>query len=153
MTIMGSNRGAFRAIELDASGGKGVQLTVPGGEAVGANSLVTSFDVQQAENFSVSQCLNKKVTVYTFGHDPQRSQFTVGVTLFLNTCGGSPGAELEKAIKAYRAGRLSESKELASLTVGTGLFRGYLVGQGLAVVNSELGMVNATYNFIALDVH
>lgn len=153
MTIMGSNRGAFRSVELDASGGKGVQLSIPGGNAVGPNSLVTSFGCNQAENYAVAQCLNKKVTVYTFGHDPGRSQFTVGVTLFLNSCDGSTGAEIENALKVYRAGRISESKELASLTVGTGLFRGYLVAQGIEVANNELGLVSATYNFIATDVH
>lgn len=154
MTVLGRGRGAFRVVDVDVSNGKGVQLTIAGGQnPVGAASLVTSFSVQQAENFSVSQCLNGGVYLYTFGHDPQRSQFSVGVTSFLNSCDGSVGADLAAAIAAYRTGRVSQSKALSSLTVGTGSFNGYLVGQGINVVSSELGIINATYTFIALNAH
>lgn len=150
-----SSRGAFRAVEIDASRGNGVQLTTPGGTLPGESSLVTSFSVLQAENVSVSQCLNGGIYVYTYGHDPQRSQFTVGVTSFLNTCSGEAGTSIEEAISTYRNGRVSASggKNLSCLTVGKSLFRGYLIGQGIEVVDLQLCMILTNYTFMALDAH
>lgn len=153
MTIFGSPRGSFKAIELDTSKGRGVVLDINGQDPVGASSLVTSFSVTQAENYAISQCLNGGVFMYTFGHDPQRSQFGVGVTSFLQPCTGSMGEDVNKAVSIYRSGRVSESKKTASMTVGNGIFRGYLIGQGLEVVDAQLGIVNTTYTFIALDAH
>lgn len=150
-----SARGAFRAVELDASGGNGVQLTTPGGLLPGASSLVTSFSILQAENISVSQCLNGGIFLYTFGHDPQRSQFSVGVTSFLNTCNGETGSAIAEAVANYRNGRVSTpaGKTLSCLTVGKGMFRGYLIAQGIDVANTELCIINTNYTFIALDAH
>lgn len=156
MTIMGkSARGAFRAVEIDTSGGNGVQLTTPGGLLPGTESLVTSFSVLQSENIAVSQCLNGGVYLYTFGHDPQRSQFSVGVTSFLNTCSGETGSAIAEAVATYQQGRVSTpaGKTLSCLTVGKGLFRGYLIGQGIDVANTELCIISTTYTFIALDAH
>lgn len=154
MTVFGTgSRGAFRAIEIDASGGNGVQLTTPGGLLPGASSLVTSFSVTQGENIAVSQCLNGGIYLYTFGHDPQRSQFSVGITSFLNTCEGDSGATVADAISAYRKGRVSVSKQLSNLTVGRGAFRGYLIGQSIDVADTQLSIISTTYNFIALNAH
>lgn len=155
MTIMGKDpRGAFRVIELDASKGQGVQVSIAGASTVvGDSSLVTSFSVQQGENIAVSQCLNGGIYLYTFGHDPQRSQFNVSVTSFLNACNGSAGAAIAEAIAAYQAGRVSVSKAISSLSIGKGSCKGYLIGQGIDVVDPQLCIVNTTYNFIALDAH
>lgn len=151
MTILGRSRIGMKVVDVDASGGQGVQVSIPGGNPVGNASLVTSFGAEQTENFAVSQCLNGGIFLYAYGHDPQRSQFNLGVTSFLNTCSGSMGADLAGAIAAYNAGRLSKSKALSTLTVGQGSFNGYLTGQSIEVADSEIGIVVATYTFIALD--
>ena len=154
MTVLGRGRGAFRVVDVDTSNGKGVLVSIAGGgNPVGSSSLVTSFSVQQAENYAVSQCLNGAAYLYTFGHDPQRSQFSLGITSFLNSCNGDVGTAVSEAIAAYNKGRVSQSKALSSLTVGTGAFNGYLVGQGIDVVNPELGIIQTTYTFIALNAH
>ena len=152
MMIFGtSGRGKFRSVDIDASGGQGVQLSVPSGNPVGSSSLVTSFGAVQSENYSVSQCLNGGIYLYTFGHDPNRSQFTVGVTSFLNSCKDGVGADLQGALSTYSGGRVSQSKAKAVLTVGQGSLSGYLTGQNIEVVNNELSIIQTTYTFIALD--
>ena len=151
MTVLGRSRIGIKGVEVDASGGQGVQVSIPGGNPVGNASLVTSFGAQQFENYAVSQCLNGGVFLYTYGHDPQRSQFNLGVTSFLNTCTGGTGADLATAIATYNGGRVSKSKALSTLTVGMGSFRGYLTGQDIRVVDSEIGIIATTYTFIALD--
>ena len=89
--------------------------------------------------------------MYAFGHNPQQSSFSLGVTSFLSGCAGEFGADLEAGIAAYRAGRVSESKELSSLTIGNTALRGYLIGQTVDVVDTQLSIVQATYTFVALD--
>ena len=154
MNIFGSVRGGFRAIELDASKGSGVQVSVAGGgSAVGSSSLVTSFSVAQAESYAVAKCLNGGVFLYAFGHDPQQSSFSLGVTSFLHGCDGNVGSDLEAAISAYRAGRVSQSKELSSMTVGNTPFRRYLIGQSVDIVDTQLSIIQTNYTFIALDAH
>lgn len=154
MTVFGMSKGVFRAVNVDISGGKGVQLSVAGQNPVGNSSLVTNFNVDQAENFSVSQCLNGGVYLYTFGSDPANSHFAVQVTSFLNNCDGSVGADLAKAVAAYRTGRVSQSKQLSTLTVGdNGVFNGYLIGQGINAADPAIGMLVTNYTFIALDAH
>lgn len=153
MTIFGDARGSFRAIELDAKNGRGITITTPGGDPVGSSSLVTSFSVSQYENFSIAQCLNGGVHMYTFGHDPQHSMFTVGVTSFLSSCEGSSAEDLANAVSVYSAGRVSESKSEASMSVGNASFFGYLIGQQIDVVDTQLNIVTTAYHFIALDAH
>lgn len=153
MTIMSSSRGAFRVIDLDASSGEGVQVTIAnGGTLVGPNSLITSFSVPQAENFAVTQCLNGGMFVYTFGHDPNQSIFTIGIASFLNTCSGSSTA-ISDAVKTYQAGRVSVSKQLSSMSIGKSLFNGYLISQKIDLVNQDIGLVGTTYSFIPLNAH
>ena len=152
MTVIGRGRVGIRAVEVDASKGQGVQVSIPGGSPVGNASLVTSFGAQQFENFSVSQCLNGGIFMYMFGHDPTRSQFNLGVTSFLDTCSGNMGEDLKAALETYRNGRVSKSKVLSTLTVGQGAFRGYLVGQDIRVMDNEIGIIATTYMFTALDV-
>lgn len=152
MTVMGKDmRGSFKAIELGTAAGKGIQASVPSGNLRGSSSLVTSFSVSQGENFSVAQCLNGGVYLYTFGHDPQRSHFSVGITSFLAQCDGSIGSAVDDAIKLYNSNRVSQAKQKGTLTIGTGTCRGYLVGQDISVVDAELNIVSATYTFIALN--
>jgi len=153
MTIFGSTRGQFRSIDLDTSGGQGIQASVGGSNPVGNSSLVTSFGVAQAENYSVSQCLNGGVFLYTFGHDPQRSQFSLGITSFLNPCNGSVGDELAQALKTYQAGRVSQNRQLSTLSVGSGVMTGYLIGQNIEVVDPKLSIISTAYTFIALSAH
>lgn len=147
-----SDRGKFRSVSVDTAKGSGIQITMPGGaHPVGASSLVTSFGVEQRENFSVAQCLNGGIHLYTFGHDPNGSQFSLGVTSFLNTCSGSYAADLAQALSAYSGGRVSQSRSEASMSIGNAVVRGYLVGQSIRSVDAELGLVEASYTFIALD--
>lgn len=154
MTVLGDARGTFKAIDLDVRKGQGVVVQIPGaGNPVGSASLVTSFSVSQAENYSVAQCLNGGVHMYTFGHDPQRSAFTLGVTSFLNPCSGGVAEDLATAVQAYRAGRVSQSGQQASLSVGKASFGGYLVAQQIDVVDAQLGIVTTTYGFVALNAH
>lgn len=152
MTVLSRGRVGVKAVEVDASGGQGVQVSIPGGNPVGNGSLVTSFGAQQHENFSVSQCLNGGIFMYMFGHDPRRSQFNLGVMSFLDTCDGNVGACVKDALGAYSNGRVSKSRALSTLTVGQGSMRGYLVGQDIRVIDSEIGIIGTTYSFTALDV-
>lgn len=153
MTVLGTGRrGQFCIMDLDASSARGVQVLIPGGgDPVGSSSLVTSFGVEQRENYSVSQCLNGGVFVYTFGHDPQQSGFSLGITSFVNNgCSGGSG-DLGLALRVYEAGRVSRSKALATLSIGDAAIRGYLTGQSVQVVNSEIGAFVANYVFISID--
>lgn len=152
MTVFGmGDRGKFRAMSVDTRDGQGIQIDMPGGSPLGAASLVTSFSAEQRENYSVSQCLNGGIYLYTFGHDPQNSQFSLGITSFLNTCSGAQAADLAQALRAYQGGRVSQSRALASMSVGDAVFRGYLVGQSVSVADPQLGLVASTYTFIALN--
>jgi len=151
MTVFGMDgTGKFQVAYVDTSGGRGIQITMPGGSPVGDASLVTSFAAEQRENFSVSQCLNGGIYLYTFGHDPNASQFSLGVTTFLNSCDGAVAADFAKALRAYSAGRVSRSRALASMSVGDAVLRGYLVGHSASVVDAGLGIVASTYTFVAL---
>lgn len=151
MTVFGMDDvGKFRSAYVDASNGRGMQISMPGGSPLGASSLVTSFSAEQRENFAVSQCLNGGTFLYTFGHDPHASQFSLGITSFLRTCSGEHAADFARALRAYSAGRVSQSKALSSLSVGDAVLRGYLVGLNASVVDAGLGIVASTYTFIAL---
>lgn len=152
MTVFGmTDRGKFRAVTVDTADGQGIQIDMPGGNPVGSASLVTSFSAEQRENFSVSQCLNGGIFLYTFGHDPQSSQFSLGVTSFLNTCNGEKAADLANALRVYQGGRVSQSKQLASMSVGDAVLRGYLTGQSVSTVDPQLGIIASTYTFVALS--
>ena len=155
MTVFGmSDRGKFYSTSVDTADGHGIQIRMPGGNPIVGNaSLVTSFDVAQRENFAISQCLNGGVYLYTFGHDPQNSQYDIGITSFLNTCDGEHAADLAQAFRAYYSGRVSQSKDIASMSIGDAVLRGYLVGQNIRVADNALGMVASTYSFIALNPH
>lgn len=148
MTIFNGKRGDFMQLDLDTSKGQGIQVSLPG--IPGDGSLVTSFSVAQSENYAVSQCLDGTVYLYTYGHNPQASQFTLGVTSFLNSCGGSVGKELATALAAYRESRVSSSKNLVTLTIGTGYVNGYLTGQNINVQNNEIGIITSVYTFVML---
>lgn len=152
MTVFGTDqRGMFRSVGVDTKDGQGILITVGGGgDPVGSASLVTSFSAEQGENYSISQCLNGGIYLYSFGHDPQRSHFSVGVTSFLRSCDGDVGADFENALAVYRAGRVSASKAISTLSIGNGALSGYLIGQNVQAVDNELGMINTTYQFIAL---
>jgi len=151
MTVFGMDDiGKFCVAHVDASGGQGIQVTMPGGSPLGTSSLVTSFAAEQRENFSVSQCLNGGIYLYTFGHDPHSSQFSLGITSFLNTCEGKSAADFAQALRAYNNGRVSQSRALSSLSVGDAVLRGYLVGHSASVVDAGLGIVASTYTFVAL---
>lgn len=153
MTVFSVNdRGKFASVGLDTSDGQGIQVSIAGaGSPIGDASLVTSFSAVQRENFSVAQCLNGGMFLYTFGHDPNSSQFGLSVTSFLRTCDGDIGAELAKALSAYQNGRVSQSKALSTLSIGDAALRGYLVGQDIAVTDSIIGTVTTNYTFVALD--
>lgn len=154
MMVFGQGSKAFKVTEIDASDGQGVIVSTPGGDPVGSSSIVTSFSVNQAENYSVSQCLNGGVFLYAFGHDPSKSPFTVEVASFLHTCDSSGfGTDLANAVSVYGKGRVSQSKQQATLSVGSAAFRGYLTSQDVSVINQELGIVGTTYGFVALDAH
>lgn len=151
MTVFGvSERGSFHITSVDTKNGSGIQVSMPGPSPLGSSSLVTSFGVEQRENFAVSQCLNGGVYLYTFGHDPQGSQFNLGVTSFMNSCSGERAADLALALQAYYAGRVSQSRAIASMSVGDAVLRGYLTAQSISVANSDLSMVTAAYTFVAL---
>lgn len=152
MTVFGmSDRGKFHVTSVDTADGQGIQISMPGGNPLGPASLVTSFAAEQRENFSVSQCLNGGIYLYTFGHDPQNSQFTLGITSFLNTCSGEKAADLARALRVYQSGRVSESRALASMSVGDAVLRGYLSGQSVTVTDNAIGTVASTYTFVALS--
>ena len=163
MTVFSvTDRGQFRSIDLSTENGQGVQLWIPGSDyrsgglyrgltALGDAELVTSFSMEQSENYSVSQCLNGGVYLYTFGHDPASSQFSLSVTSFLSTCDGSVGEGLARAIDAYRSGRVSQSKDLSTLSVGSASMRGYLVGQSVEVTDTAIGIITTDYTFVALS--
>lgn len=153
MTVFSmSDRGKFMAVTLDTADGQGIQVSIGGSvNPIGESSLVTSFSADQRENFSVSQCLNGGMFLYTFGHDPTSSQFGLGVTSFLNTCNGERGGELAKALAAYNAGRVSQNKTLSTLSIGDAALRGYLVGQSIAVSDAVIGTITTNYTFVALN--
>lgn len=151
MTVINGRRGQFIIENLDTAEGQGVQVSLGGmGSPVGGSSLVTSFGVTQSENFSVSQCLNGGTFLYTFGHDPQQSRFSLGVTTFLDRTCNSDADDLRAAMGLYAAGRVSASRAISTLTVGASTIRGYLIGQEIRVASNELGMVATNYAFIAL---
>ena len=153
MTVFSMNdRGKFASVGLDTSDGQGIQVSIGGvGSPIGEASLVTSFSAAQRENFSVAQCLNGGMFLYTFGHDPNASQFGLSVTSFLRTCDNDIGGELAKALSAYQSGRVSQSKALSTLSIGDAALRGYLVGQDIAVTDAVIGTVTTNYTFVALD--
>lgn len=153
MTVFSMNdRGKFVSVGLDTEEGQGIQVSIAGGGSpIGEASLVTSFSAEQRENYSVAQCLNGGVFLYTFGHDPSSSQFSLGITSFLRTCSGDVGSELAKAMRIYQSGRVSQSKALSTLSVGDAALRGYLVGQGIAVTDNVVGTITTTYTFVALN--
>jgi hypothetical protein len=72
------------------------------------------------------------------------------VTSFLNSCSGERAADLAQALRSYYAGRVSQSRAIASVSVGDALLRGYLIAQSVSVVDSNLGMVASTYTFVSL---
>jgi hypothetical protein len=153
MTVFGmSDRGKFRAIDLDTEDGQGIQVSIGDvQDPIGGSSIVTSFSADQRENFSVAQCLNGGMYLYAFGHDPAASTFGLGVTLFLRSCNGANGNDLADALSTYNGGRVSKTKRLSTLSVGDAALRGYLVGQSVAVSNNGLGTVSVNYTFVALS--
>ena len=154
MTVFSINdRGKFISLGLDTQDGQGIQVSIPGATAdlTGDASLVTSFSAEQREAFSVSQCLNGGMFLYSFGHDPGASQFTLGVTSFIRGCAGNVGDEIAKALSAYRNGRVSKSKALSTLSIGDAALRGYLVGQSMQVSDTSIGLVTTSYIFVALN--
>lgn len=152
MVFSMSDRGKFKAVQLDTEDGQGIQVSIGEfGDPVGESSLVTSFSANQSENFSVSQCLNGGMFLYTFGHDPAGSRFGLSVTSFLKSCNNASGGDLAKALQAYNAGRVSQSKDLSTLSVGDAALRGYLVAQEIAVSDNSIGTVTTNYTFVALD--
>ena len=129
MTIFGNPRGAFRLVDIDGSKGSGAQVEFPKGSVDTTKSIVTSFSSSQNELYGVQNCLNKSTYVYTFGHNPQQSQFTVGMTLFLANCSGAMSG-LKQHLAAYAGSRVSEAiGGKLKLTVGGALYSGHLVGQ------------------------
>lgn len=151
MTVLGDPRGAFKAITIDASSGRGAQVEFPSG-SVGDKSIVTSFGSSKNELYGVQNCLNKSAYVYTFGHSPQQSQFTVGMTLFLRDNCASSLSGLKAHLDAYRASRVSAAgREQVKLTVGDAVYSGHLVGQRVESANAELNLVNVTYTCILLE--
>ena len=152
MTVFGmGDRGKFFYTTVDTAEGQGIQITLPGESPLDESSIVTSFSVEQHENFSVTQCLNGGVHLYTFGHDPQNSQFGLGISTFVNTCAGQTAPGLAKALRAYEEGRVSRSKDIASMSVGDSLLQGYLIGQRAQVVDTTVGIIAVTYTFAALN--
>ena len=121
-------------------------------DPVGEMSLVSSFSVSQRENFSVSQCLNGGAFMYTFGHDPASSMFSLGVTSFFKPCGDGAGrGALSTAVAAYKAGRVSQNRAVSTLSVGDATLRGFLVAQNIEAVSAEIGALVTNYTFAALD--
>lgn len=152
MVFSMGGRGQFTAVPLDTEDGQGIQVSLGGGASpIGESSLVTSFSAEQSENYAVSQCLNGGMFLYTFGHNPAASRFTLGVTSFLNSCDGARGAELARAINGYKSARVSKSKALSTLSVGDAALRGYLVSQNIQTSDPVVGSLAVTYVFVALD--
>ena len=151
MTIFGNPRGAFRLVDIDGSKGSGAQVEFPKGSVDTTKSIVTSFSSSQNELYGVQNCLNKSTYVYTFGHNPQQSQFTVGMTLFLANCSGAM-IGLKQHLAAYAGSRVSEAKGgKLKLTVGGALYSGHLVGQRIESITPELNLVGVSYTCILLE--
>ena len=145
-------RGCFREINGDiARIGSAVYLDLAGGTIPEPGSRVTPFIVtsvsfSQKEKFSVVQCFGDRNYTYAFGHDPTASMLEVTLTSFLAGTGGtSYGGALKQAVAAYRKARLSMSKKLVKLTMGSLYMEGFLVGMTSATQDQEHNLQSITF--------
>lgn len=145
-------RGCFREIMGDASAMKSaVYIKMAAGTypAPGDRTtpyLVTSVSFSQKEKFSVVQCFGDRNYTYAFGHDPTASMLEVTLTSFLaGTDGETYGDALKQLVTAYQKSRLSASKKLVQLTLGTMYMEGFLVGMTGATQDQEHNLQSVTF--------
>lgn len=151
MVVLGSPRGSFVKAKVQG-GGEAVQATFPGGNPTNSETdIVTAFSAVQSELVGVQNCLNHASYAYTFGHDPNQSQFTLGITSFGTKCPNVRFQGMSGHVSTYSGSRISKAKNRpVSVTVGGRAFKGYLTSQRVSSTNAELNMINVEYTCMLL---
>ena len=112
--------------------------------------LVDAFSFSAAEKVSIMQCFQDSNHVYAFGHDPERSAFSVRYAVFLGQkCmkdAFKPGGAFSKAIQAYKDNRVSaHTEDTVKLTYGDGLqMSGIITALEVGVLDPQLNAVFVT---------
>lgn len=148
-------RGCFAVMTQNAAAGGGI-ISIPGYGNLPSSStdpfLVTGFKLHKSEMLSHNKTFGGSIYSYAFGHDPNASVLEVDVTGFLMGHGTSGAREaFQKISTAYRAGRVSESLELAKFTLGGEAVEGYIIGMSSATRDAEYNLQNFSVRMSLLE--
>lgn len=154
MYVFGSemeSRGCFFAIPLSLRFGKGARLQLPvGGQMPGANVdqyLAVGIQAVQKEKYYLLQCFNEATYTYAFGHDPAQSTASITFVGFMISQDGTKVSDVLNTFnQKYGAARLSRSKALATITVGSNKISGFIVG-------TETGTADPHHNLQTFTIY
>jgi hypothetical protein len=154
MYVFGSemkSRGCFFAIPLSLRFGKGARLQLPVGGQMPAKNvdqyLATDIRATQREKYYLLPCFNEATYTYAFGHDPTQSTASITFVGFMITSSGlRVSGVLNTFNQKYGGARLSRSKSLATITVGSNKLSGFVVGL-------DVGTADIQHNLQTFTVH
>jgi hypothetical protein len=142
-----SMRGCYMEKKLNAEQSCGAILTMKGVKYPAKHQplFVTNVSFAQKERFSVVQCFNDHNYVYAFGHDPTSSMLTVRFIVMMAGGDGQPAATsgndpLKKMLAGYSQGRLVNNLQRSSLTIGTTVLSGFVLGMESSTVSAEFNL-------------
>ena len=118
--------------------------------------IVTGVSFSQKEKFHVVQCFNDVNHTYAFGHDPMASMISVQFIVFLVGSKGKGGAfsnGVNRMLKAYRTGRLSQNQKYIELFFGNQVLKGFLVSMSSSTSDAHHNLQAFTMDLICPEVH
>lgn len=103
--------------------------------------LSVGFKLTCVEKTGIVQCFNNVNHIYAFGHDPERSNYSLTMLLFPASCGRK--MELLRVVQAYNKRKVSKQKAV-TITVGGATFKGLVQAMDIAVYDPEINVLQAT---------
>lgn len=138
-----SKRGCFMEKIINGEASAGAVLNVAGTEYPQTHEpfFVTNVSFAQKERFSVVQCFNDTNYVYAFGHDPMSSTLSVRFVMFLAGNKSTPGdGVLDSVMELYTKGRLSTNLTRSTLSIGSTVLKGFIVGMESSTMSPEFNL-------------
>lgn len=126
-------RGCFMVHRMDKGSSRGAVVNMPTGGPLPGNSysepiLCTGFDFTLTETVLFNRCFGNRTYTYAFGHDPNASVLNIHLLGFLINPKEYSGI-VDKVVGQYRTSRISESKRVGYLSLGSSKpLRGFVVG-------------------------
>lgn len=171
MRVFGSEpgrlRGCFAAFDIDTTGSQGAVLRLPEGGtikmlprreeggALNYGLLVTNISFDQQELVNFLRCFGSRIYTYAFGADlgnltvqyagflaggVQRALGTGEVTQFIQS------RTVPDFLTAYREGRVSASRKLASISLNGSSLSGFIIGMKSSTMRAESNIQMFTMN-------